>query len=80
MRPFNNIIVPADTDGCGFWRFNQANFLVYQNARNLRISNSILQKPVSDPNYYLDVDSIMLQRCIDPGALDYFKFLRQIAD
>ena len=80
MAKFNNIIIPGDTEGCGFWRFNQANNLIWQSAKRYGISNALLQWPVSDPNYYIPFNTVMVQRCADEESLKYLRFLRNIAD
>lgn len=80
MAKYNNLIIPSDTEGAGFWRFNMANYLIWQQARAYDISNSLLQSPVSDPNFYINFDSIMFQMQTSEESLKYIFFLRNIAN
>lgn len=77
-QPFRNCFVPGDTNGTGFWRFLAAVYSMYCFPPEAGIQNSIELNPPGDPNWWIGVNMVMVQRMSQPHQLEYLKFLAEI--
>lgn len=80
-RAFKNIFYYADCSGTGQWRY----FFPYQSinciAHQLNVSNIPSNIPITDQNYYKNIDQVMVQRWLSPmQERIYSKFLKPLCD
>jgi len=70
MKIYRNIVYLSDVTGTGFWRhicpITTSNCLQYQT----KIVNSYTQQPVLDPNFYVGMNSVFIQRWMMPQQLE----------
>lgn len=76
--PFRNCFIPGDTNGCGFWRFLAAVYSMYCLPPDFGVQNSIEINPPGDPNWFRDVNMVMVQRMTTKYQLEYLQFLDAI--
>lgn len=80
QRLLHNVIIPGDTQGTGWWRFISPVEHIWNMAPGQAPKFTITNDPVCNPQFLLNVDSIMVQRCITKQQLDYLKWLAQLRD
>lgn len=67
---FNNCLLPADVTGTGVWRLL---WPLHSISSDRNISNSVLNRPVLDPNYYSGMNMIMFQRLVNNQQRQVFE-------
>ena len=65
---FENVLIPSDVNGTGFWRILQPVMTAWSNGPGTRVRNSVLQKLTIDQNFYRGASMVMVQRLADESG------------
>lgn len=75
---FRNVFIPGDTNGTGFWRFLAPVYCMNCFPSQAGIVNEVIHVPPGDPQWWMDVNMVMVQRMTTPGQLNFIRFLSSI--
>ena len=76
---FENVLIPSDVNGTGFWRMLQPVMTGWSHGPETHVRNSVLQKLTIDQNFYKGASMVMVQRLTDEsGKLLLDKFLKPL--
>lgn len=73
--PIRNLIYLADRGGTGWWRHIQAVDVFNSIQRQTGIMNTYTEQIIVDPNYYVGMNSVTVQRWTAPGYKQVFEKL-----
>ena len=76
---FENVFIPSDVNGTGFWRILQPVMTGWSQGPGTRVRNSVLQKLTVDQNFYRGASMVMVQRLADEnGKILINQFLKPL--
>ena len=65
---FENVFIPSDVNGTGFWRMLQPVMTAWSMGPGTHVRNSVLQKLTIDQNFYRGASMVMVQRLTDESG------------
>lgn len=77
---YRNLVYCADVSGTGFWRHIQQIMQMDMYQRETGILNTYTQPVITDPKYYVGLNSVTIQRWLSDKHVEFFKkFLQPVA-